>query len=82
MSMGKLSARPREESDISNVALDKGIRELVGTQGHSRVISRWHVHAGGHGGEGAGDIVPEGPAGDVSVPHPGFQVRQLDNAAL
>ena len=82
MSAGKLGAQPREESDIGNMALDKGIREPVGAQGHGRVVSRWHVHASSHGGEGTGDIVPEGSAGDVSVPHSGFQVRQFNDAAL
>ena len=74
MSTGKLGAWPCEEPDVSNMAPNKGIREPVGAQGHSRVVGGGHVHASCHGGEGAGDIVPEGSAGDISMPHAGFQV--------
>ena len=40
---------------------------MVGMEGHSGVVGGWHVHAGHHGGEGARDVISEGPAGDISV---------------
>ena len=82
VSVGQLCAWPGKMADSCDMPFDQVISQLVGSEGHSRVVSGQHVHLGSQGQEGTGDIVPEGPAGDISVSHPGFQVRQLDDAAL